>query len=402
MTRQEILEQTQQYFENTNDNIIGVGYGFKISKGVMTDEKALVFTVKEKKSKELLTEDELLPSQVEINGQLILTDVIQRDIKLICDPTFYAWIDSTPANRNSIRPLKGGISASAMPAMSAYTGTLGFLALDSDTNTLVGVSNNHVFVKDAFICSERNYPGTITNFSGNTTSQPHETLSDNYPIGIIKRYYPISSIGYNYVDVALTTIRSGVTDFDISYKQEGLSDSIIGTGLDFASTAELDNLLDTDPYLYSAGRTTGAKGEGITKLRVASVGDTILIAYNKQEVSTVVYFSDLIKIVATTGTTRPFDMCLYPIWHGDSGSALIADINGTTKIVGLCFAGDDDEGFACRIDNIADLIKISAWKGESSSFSTEAIEEYTINGLSDQISITISGKTYWQSGLRSL
>jgi len=206
MKHEEILKQTQDYYQGTNDNIISVGYGFKISNGVMTDEKSIVFTVKQKKPKESLTEDELLPSSIEINGDIISTDVVERDIKLICDSSFYSWQITPPSNRNSSRPLKGGVSCSSMPAMSATTGTLGFLALDANTNTLIGVSNNHVLINDAFLCSERSQIGLIANISGNTASQPHESLTDNFPIGLVKRYYPISSEEYNYVDVALISI----------------------------------------------------------------------------------------------------------------------------------------------------------------------------------------------------
>jgi len=121
--------------------------------------------------------------------------------------------------------------------------------------------------------------------------------------------------------------------------------------------------------------------------------------YHRQGIDTNATFTDLISFVATSGSTRPFSICNYPIWHGDSGSALIADIEGTKKIIGLCFAGSTTVGVACRIDHVADLIKVSAWKGESANFSNENIEQYTVNELSNQVSITISGKTYWQVGL---
>ena len=93
-------------------------------------------------------------------------------------------------------------------------------------------------------------------------------------------------------------------------------------------------------------------------------------------------------------------MCDYPIWHGDSGSALIADFSGTKKIIGLCFSGSDKVGLACRIDRISSLINISAWNGEPVNYSSETeIDEITVDGLSDYEYITVSGKTYWQAGL---
>lgn len=402
MTHEEILKQTQEYHKNTNENIIGVGYGYKISNGVMTDEKSIIFTVKEKKPKELLSDDELLPSNIQISGTKISTDVIQRDIKLFCDESFYDWQSTPPTNRNIFKPLKGGISCSAMPSMSAYTGTLGFLAIDNDTNTLVGVSNNHVLIKNAFIASEQNILGELSSIENERITQPHEFLNDDNPIGIVKRYIPLRSTNHNTVDAALTTIRSGYINTGISYKQENLSDSITGTGLDFATTQELNDLLTLDPLLYSAGRTTGGKGEGITKLRISSIGDTITIPYNKQGAKTIVNFTDLIHFVATSGTTRPFSICTHPIYSGDSGSALIADINGTKKIIGLCFAGGDNDGFACRIDHVASLLNISAWKGENVNYSDEIRNEYIVNGLSDEEYIDYNGHRYYQAGVRQI
>ena len=403
MTHNEILKITQEYLKKTNENIIGVGYGYKTVNDVITNDKSIIFSVKEKKQKELLTEEELLPSNIIISGDNILTDVVQQDIKLLCDPTFYSWQSTPPSNRNIFRPLKSGVSCSAIPSMSGTTGTMGFLAIDNDTNTLVGVSNNHVLIKDAFISSEQDITGELSSIENEQTNQPHENLNDNYIIGAVKRYKPIQCPPYyNTVDGALTTIRSGSTYINtgISYKQENLSDNITGIGLDFATTEEINNLLTSDPFLYSAGRTTGGKGEDATKLRIYSVAETITVDFNKQGNQTSVFFSDLIVFVATTGTTKPFSKCQYPIYSGDSGSALIADINGTKKIIGLCFAGNEYYGFACRIDHVASQLNISAWKGENINYSDEIRNEYIVNGLSDAEYIDHGGNRYYQAGIR--
>ena len=52
----------------------------------------------------------------------------------------------------------------------------------------------------------------------------------------------------------------------------------------------------------------------------------------------------------------------YISWE-DSGSALAAYIDGVWKIIGLCFAGSTYYGMACRIDNVAAQLNISAWDG---------------------------------------
>jgi hypothetical protein len=412
MKHEELLKTIEEYHLNTDENIIGVGYGYKSVNGKLTDEQSIIFSVKEKIPKNQLTTEQLLPGEIIINDNSIKTDVVKKDFRLInCDPNFYLWSGTTISNKNIFRPLKGGISASNITSMSESTGTIGFIAVDNDTNSLVGVSNNHVFIDDAFICSERNANNIITNVANDIVSQPYESYGNNYPIGIVKKYYPINSTTFNYVDVALTTINSGLTS-NVSYTYEGLS---FENPLPFATTEEINNILISgttsyNPLLYSAGRTTGGKGEGITKLRISQFPSVISnIYYKKQGNYVSVSYSDLIEFVATTGTTLPANPdCPYPINHGDSGSALIADFSGTKKIIGLVFAGsyignDCYYGYACRIDRVASLMNISAWNGGNANFSDiNNVLEYTVNGLSDQVSIEISGKTYWQVGLKTI
>jgi len=404
MNQEELLKKLEEYHKNTDDNIIGVGYGYKTTSGIISDELSIVFTVKDKIDNDKLKPEQLLPDSLVIGDETIKTDVVIGSYEKFCDDSFYDWETIPPSNRNTFRPLKCGVSCSNITSMYNYSGTLGFLAIDNETNSLVGVSNNHVFSDDSSICSERSIDGEIYNIKGNIVGQKHETPNDMFPIGIVKRYYPIRQTEYNYAEVSLTTIYSGQTYINkkTSYNQEGLESS----SYSFATTDEINNLLKPgnisyNPLLYSAGRTTGAKGEYITKLLVYQSPAVATVSYNIQGVSTPIVFSDLIVFVATTGTTQPIsDMCDYPIWHGDSGSALIADFSGTKKIIGLCFSGSDKVGLACRIDRISSLINISAWNGEPVNYSSETeIDEITVDGLSDYEYITVSGKTYWQAGL---
>ena len=96
---------------------------------------------------------------------------------------------------------------------------------------------------------------------------------------------------------------------------------------------------------------------------------------------------------------------------GDSGSALIADIGGTIKVIGLVFAGGTSGcdggpnsytyGFACRIDEVASQLGITSWnKGDLlKAVNTSTIEYRTEPGGSDQKTKSCDGKTFWQVGL---
>jgi hypothetical protein len=431
MEYNKIIEKLNELYLSTDDNIIGVTYGYKTVNGKMTDDRSIIFAVKEKLPKDKISKENLLPESINIDGEIVLTDVEQRRYRRLgisdCDPSFYTWRVTPPDNRDDQRPLVGGVSCGNWDNMGLqyyegvgypmrdFVGTMGMLAIDNETNSLVGVTNNHVIVYDAFICSERTPivggdVSEVNNIKGDRVVQPNELLKTgpSYAIGNVKRYYPLREQEVNQIDVALLTLN----DIDISNAESFHQLNLVDSTYPWASTAEI-NALDRDTILYSTGRTTGAKGEGITKLRWYEHGN-ISLTYNKQGDEVVVYFSDTIGFRASTDIppATMSNFCYDPISGGDSGSALIADIGGTKKIIGLVFAGWDVDtgggvyktiqGSACRIDKIATLMNISAWNGESTNFSDTAnTMEIAVDGLDDREYIDFNGDRYWQVGLRN-
>lgn len=408
MNHKLIKELTRYYHEITPEDVVGVSFGKKETGGVLTDKNAVVFTVLKKKPLDEIPEQERIPSLIEFSGVTFETDVEEGEIHFLesCPSDFYTWTTTPPSNRNTIRPLQGGISSTNYTNLGSYVGTLGFLAVDNDTNSLVGVSNNHVLVYDAFQANELNPSGERSSIQNNFVTQPNESGNSGLQnaIGLVKRYVPLSGTSYyNSVDCALTTINESDIDYSTSYKQYGMTGWV--TPLDFATTSEIDNLLETNPNLFSSGRTTGPKGEGDMKLFAESISSVISIAYHKQGVSTTVYFEDCIKFYASASTTPSGYVCTYPIAPGDSGSALVADFGGTRKIVGLVFAGSSSggvttRGYANRIDKVVEQINISVWSGQTVNFSnTGSTETYTVSGLSSVDTLNLSGNTYWQAGI---
>lgn len=432
MKNSTISKLTEKYLKETDENVIGVSYGYNIVGGKMTKERALSFIVKKKLPKDQLSPKNIIPEEITYYGKSFITDVIESNIELLaaahfCYKNHYTWwlpapyyIPSAlpyapPTNRTKIRPLKGGVSTTNWESISGYVGTLGFFAIDNNDDTIVGVSNNHVYVDDAFIATERTNPNVITNISGdrNVQPQPYDIPSTdiNY-IGKVKRYVPISSISTNKVDGALTTIDNGTISTSESWKYEGLTGIV--TPLPFATTLEIDNLITNNNFLFSAGRTSGAKGELDTKLIPFSTSTSLSIEYNKQGAKQTVNFTDCIQFFASGETTPTGDFCFFPIAGGDSGSALIANIGGILKIVGLCFAGNVYRlpdvgtsknniasyfGFACRIDNVANELNIRAWGGETPKYSSSTVEELVVSGLDNREYIDSGGKRYYQAGL---
>ena len=399
MLTESIKQKIQELFDSTPDNI-GVSYGKKISSGEFTGELGITFLVETKLPLDQVPEDQVLPSSVTIDGVDYVTDVVEVGIvkALACDNTTlsncYGWQTTPPINRGTFRPLKGGISLTSNNNIDTV-GTLGFIAVDVATQALVGVTNNHVVIEDAFYTSSRNLSGVIQNelsdnvYQNGESSVPEPTLK----IGEVLRYVPMN-LTSNKVDGALVSVNSADISDTESFKQVGLS---YASAMSFASTAEINALLSTNPPIYSSGRTSGAKGEASCGLTIFSVGAGILVSGYKLQGSTVtVGFSDVIAFTRTNAD------CLYPIAGGDSGSALIASFSGTWKIIGLCFAGSDSVGYACRIDEVASQLGIQAWDGSPKNYVNLATKTYkTVSGGSSDKTLNCSGSTYWQVGLNN-
>jgi hypothetical protein len=391
---------TKELFLNTPDNVTGVWIGFKQKGGIVSDEISVIFNVKEKLPLNLIPENERLPNEMVISGTTFKTDVISQKFTIIqeeCPSDFYTWQTIPPPNQNKIRPLQGGLQITNYTTSSDSFGTMGFIAEDTETNSLVGVTNNHVIIEDAFINSERNFSSPITNTLNNLIIQPSTGSTDG--IGVVKRYYPIyKTTGTNYIDAALLTLNSVDINNTTSYRQYNV------TGwtqpLEFATTSEINNLLTTYPNLFSSGAKTGSKGEGEMKLLPYAINVTQAVGgYNRQETTLDVDFSDCIVFVASGASTPSGFICTYPIAPGDSGSALVANIGGTRKIIGLCFASSEAFGVANRIDRVASLLNIRPWTGQTTNFSdTGNTQTVSYFGSRTDITKSISGNTYWQAG----
>ena len=130
----------------------------------------------------------------------------------------------------------------------------------------VGLTNNHVSIGDAFYTAYRNVNGIKEN-EYDPVNKSFQTGEGNWNsatnLGVSLRYVPIhpaSSGIANQVDAALTSLDASRFDQNESWSQEGL-ESILGTNPPpFASSIEIDNLVNTNPRVYSTGRTLGPKG----------------------------------------------------------------------------------------------------------------------------------------------
>ncbi|NBP57043.1 hypothetical protein EBU71_11035, partial [bacterium] len=374
--------------ESKIHGVNSISIGYKSKSGVITQEISIVFGVEKKIELSQLSQEEQIPQSIQIGTHSIKTDVIERGLAVALsnpcfdfDSSFFDWQLTTPENQGFVRPIKGGVSITNTTGFTNSIGTLGFVAIDGWDGTLVGITNNHVVVRDSFLNTYKSNSGVITNLgltatqitnvyknfvsepspcdrSGLTAPSGSYIYGDVNTIGGVKRYWPIhpciNSSGTNScwdtnldndgntlknrIDLGIVSLDGGVLGLTSSYLQLGLSHTY---SLDFATTSEIDSLLIThgpssSGELFSSGRTTGAKGEGNMKLKIVRIDEEFDILYQLQGESTICHFERGLVFSAFRDATN---WCPWPISSGDSGSALIADFSGTRKIIGLVFAG---------------------------------------------------------------
>jgi hypothetical protein len=289
--------------------------------------------------------------------------------------------------------LKGGVSLTSQN-LQGYVGTLGFLAVDSATGALVGITNNHVVIADAYYSSFRSTTGILQNETSDSAYQTGDIQpsSSSLKIGEVLRYVPLSAPPtMNQVDGAMVSISQSVMSNSESFKQYGLSGTSV---MPFATTSEIDALVGNS-LTSSSGRSTGVKQGPLCGLAIQGVNYALGVSgFYLQGQSTVAYFNNCISF------TRLNPDCQWPIYKGDSGSALVATIGGVDKIVGLCFAGGSTVGVACRIDVVAEQLGIQAWNGTTPEFVDLTTKKLvTVAGFNNTKTITCSGQTLWQVGV---
>lgn len=404
---QDINRKIKELYESTPPGV-GVGFGTKIKNGEYTEENGFVFTVEKKIPSIELSVDEHLPTEVVIGNVVYKTDVLEVgkiELMQFCNPNVpninnncYGWWTIPPQNRQQFRPLRGGISLTSDSQIGGV-GTLGFLAQDIATNGLVGVTNSHVVVGDFTYTSQRNPAGTLQNEIFDRAYQPGEPVPvpSSWAVGRVIRYVPVyknTSGLYNQVDGALISVDASSVDA-LSYRIFGLSGT---TPMPFATTLEINNLLG-NLTLASSGRSSGVKQGPNCGLRANSINWTGLVGGASMVSQGAPFYADYNNCISFT---RLSPNCAYPIIQGDSGSALVAQIGGVDKIVGLCFAGSPYFGLAARIDQVAAQLGIKAWIGDGTVppiINPNSFKFVTQNGLSSQKTITCNSKTLWQVGL---
>jgi len=182
--------------------------------------------------------------------------------------------------------------------------------------------------------------------------------------------------------------------------------------LDNMFTIGLDGSVTLDTKLYTTGARMGPWGVsnvhnnfGDSILVPIELFATITIPFQSQGAPSLCAIDNCIVFKATDDHENFLNTCIPATLGGNSGSAIVAELNGEFKIVGLLFAGEQNGayGIFCRIDEIANALNLSAFTSETTEFMISNVNQTEIIDLPEPFSdlqyLEVDGKKYWQTGI---
>ncbi len=315
----------------TKPNVVGVGVGYKETRGQRTDELSVLVLVRQKVPQAGLTPEAHIAAQ--LDG--VKTDVVEIGIPRALQLPTDRW-----------RPVPGGVS---LGHYKVTAGTFGAVVRDRNTGTRLILSNNHVLANsnDAVVGDPILQPG-----AADGGQQGPDTIAQ------LERFQAIEFatapgtcslaqgvaglanliarlIGSHHRLEALQSDPAAVNQVDAAVarplQDDVIQDEILGIGL-VEGTIPATLLMPVRKSGRSTGLTTG---------QIIAMDATISVSYG---VDRVAQFEGQI---VTTPMSAP----------GDSGSLLVAD--DSQRAVGLLFAGSDQATIHNPIQDVLELLEIS-------------------------------------------
>lgn len=282
---------------NIHPNVVGIGLGKKKVRGMVTQDVAVKFYVKEKLHPLLVKDGEVIPDEIE--G--VPTDIEQSG-------EFSIWRPIPPIYHRKVRPAMGGLS---IGHYAITAGTLGCLVRRGQDTCIL--SNNHVLANEN------------RGVEGDPILQPGRFdggKEDKDVIARLDSFVQVQSEETNTVDAALA----------LPFDPRDVSPDILNIGRIRGTSAA-----DLDEKVMKSGRTTR-----VTNGVIMDVSATLRVGY-----ATGSYlFTDQMIIQGDKGAFSA---------GGDSG-ALILDYQGNA--VGLLFAGSPFFTVANKIGNVEKALNV--------------------------------------------
>jgi hypothetical protein len=313
-----------------------IGIGHKITEGRTTDQLCLRVYVDRKRPVEELASEERVPETIQFFSRgLVQEAALPTDVIETPPPVFEV------AATDRVRPAPGGVSVDAISGMA---GTLAGWVWDMTDDTIVALSNDHVFGHAAG--PEVIQPGP---YDGGSSSADR--------IGDVKRGVPRSPTATNTVDAAIADVDS--------------SDVYDLTVLDIGPAVYAVDVAALDMPVEKSGRTTGHTFGQITDIDL----ETTVSGFS---------FDDCLRIDVVDPS---------PDWSagGDSGSlvfsrAPIAEGTAIKPVVGLHLGGPHggSYGIACKIQNVfAQLDLTTLCAGALTAFLEQLFEVGPVEDLDE-------------------
>jgi hypothetical protein len=315
----------------TKPNVVGVGVGFKETRGEKTDEICVKVLVNCKLSPDALLSEELVPKELDH----IRTDVIQvGELRALQLPTS-RW-----------RPAPGGVS---IGHYRITAGTLGCVVHDKDTGERLILSNNHVLANsnDANIGDAILQPGPTD--GGKVSTDTIATLLRFIPIqyttspgtcSTAELYVMLGNmlaiaLGSSH-RVEMTSISpQAINKVDAALARPNDDDNVLGQ---IRNIGAISGVVEAElgMPLRKSGRTTD-----FTRDQVQVLDTTVNVSYGAGRTAT---FEE--QIVA-----GPMSQ------GGDSGSLVVH--GDTPDAVGLLFAGSEQTTIFSPIQTVLDLLNVT-------------------------------------------
>ncbi len=329
-------------------NVIGVGKGYRHKDGRTTGDEAIVVLVTEKKPRDELSGDALVPRS--LRGQVV--DVLEvGEVRFLEEeeeeqPPLRAGGSMNRFQR--YRPAPGGVS---IGHYRVTAGTLGAVVKDKKTGQPLILSNNHVLANSS---SGNDGRAAV----GDAILQPgaYDGGSKNRDtIATLKRFVPLLRT-YQHSQCATAGMWENVLNKVISlfapqYRVSLQRANEQGNLVD-AAVAEPLNEVDLSEQILGLGTVRGTAKISVGH-KVAFSGRTSGLVRGKVIAEDVSLFITMapgeqvffVDQLITTAISRP----------GDSGSLLV---NGRNQAVGLLFAGSDKVSVCNRIEHVCNLLDL--------------------------------------------
>jgi hypothetical protein len=294
---------------NPENNVVGVGIGWKITEGKDTGVMAVKFFVRMKYSESEISSDHLLPKSIDGLPVDVEESGMFRRFAAHPKPA------PLPNPRTKIRPAQPGCSVGFRDPADQFVmaGTFGALVKDN-TGTYV-LSNNHVLADEGQLKKDSPIfqPGLLD--GGNPSTDQ---------IAKLTRFVPLQS-GANLVDGAIAQL---------------VEPGIVTRNILFIGPPSGTAAAQIDMNVHKFGRTTS-----YTTGTVTSIDTDVTVQYETGQFT----FTGQIIVVGPKG--HSFSAA------GDSGSLILE--RPSNKAVGLLFAGSSSHTIANHIDEVLKELKVT-------------------------------------------